>query len=281
MFILTLSLQFSSSRRIDTDTNNPQINQFPRFPLQNQGESEERNLSDDKKEFVNRLKLDEDEINALEGAIRDQASSELWRSERRFRFTASNFHLISHRKRNHQNFANTLIHPKAFISRHTSHGIKYEPEAIHAYMKHMNDRSMPVDVYKCDLVVSQKEPTLACTPDGKVIDPGCTKPFGLLEVKCPETKFLVTPLDACSDSSFCCENVDGQCKLKITHPYYAQVQGQMGITGAKWCDFVVYTKKGMSIERIPFDPQYWHELESKLLLYHYEHFIDFAIVEAL
>ena len=206
-------------------------------------------------------------MKALEGSTRDQASSELWRSQRRFRFTASHFYFISHPQRNLSNFANTLIHPKAFTSRHTSHGIKYEPEAIHAYMMHMNNRSMPVDVYKCGLVVSQKEPTLACTPDGKVIDPGCTEPFGLLEVKCPETKFLVTPLDACSDSNFCCENVDGQCKLKITHPYYAQVQGQMGITGTKWCDFVVYTKKGMSIERIPFDPQYWHELEGKLLLY--------------
>ena len=30
--------------------------------------------SDDKKEFVNRLKLDEDEINALEGATRDRTS---------------------------------------------------------------------------------------------------------------------------------------------------------------------------------------------------------------
>lgn len=63
-----------AAQRIDTDTNNPQINQFPRFPLQNQGESEERNLSDDKKEFVNRLKLDGDEINALEGATRYHAS---------------------------------------------------------------------------------------------------------------------------------------------------------------------------------------------------------------
>jgi len=53
-------------------------------------------------------------------------------------------------------------------------------------------------------------------------------------VKCPETKFLVTPLDACSDDNFCCEIVDGKCKLKVTHPYYAQVQGQMGITGVRW-----------------------------------------------
>lgn len=225
--------------------------------------------------------MDEDEINELECATRDQAKSEKWKTERKYRFTASNFHLIAHRQRNHQNFANTLMHPKDFTSRHTSHGIKYEAVAIHEYMKHMNSRLMPVQVFRSGLVVYKKEPVLACSPDGKVIDPGCTKPFGLVEIKCPETKFLVTPLEACSDSNFCCENIDGKCKLKVTHPYYAQVQGQMGITGAEWCDFVVYTKKGMSIERIAFDRQFWHDLEGKLLLYYYEHFIDFAAAEML
>ena len=221
-------------------------------------------------------------MKALEGATKDQASSELWRSQRRFRFTASNFYLISHRQRNHQNFANTLIHPKAFTSRHTSHGIKYEPEAIHAYMKHMNNRSIPVDVYKCGLVVSQKELTLAWTPDGKVIDPGCKELFGLLEVKCPETKFLVTPLEAFSDSNFCCENVDGQCKLKLSLPYYAQVQGQIWELRVPsgvilWCTL----RRECQLERIPWDPRYGHELEGKLLFYYYDHFIDFAILEAL
>ena len=140
---------------------------------------------------------------------------------------------------------------------------------------------MPVQVFKSGLVVYKKEPVLACSPDGKVIDTGCTKQFGLLEVKCPETKFLVTPLEACSDLNFCCQNIDGKCKLKVTHPYYAQVQGQMGITGAEWCDFVVYTKKGISVQRIAFDRQYWHDLERKLLLYYYEHFIDFVVAGML
>ena len=134
------------------------------------------------------------------------------------------------------------MHPKDFTPRHTSRGIKYEAVAIHEYMKHMNSRLMPVQVFRSGLVVYKKEPVLACSPDGKVIDPGCTKQLGLVEIKCPETKFLVTPLEACSDSNFCCENIDGKCKLKVTHPYHAQVQGQMGITGAEWCDFVVYTK---------------------------------------
>lgn len=91
----------------------------------------------------------------------------------------------------------------------------------------------------------------------------------------------MTPLEACSDPNFCCQKIDGKCKLKVTHPYYAQVQGQMGITGAEWCDFVVFTKKGMSVERIAFDRQYWHDLERKLLLYYYEHFTDFAAAEML
>ena len=78
------------------------------------------------------------------------------------------------------------MHPKFFTSRHTSPGIKYESEAIHAYVNRM---------------------------------------------KCPETKFLVSSLEACSDPKFCYEDMDGKCKLKVTHPYYARVQGQMGKSG--------------------------------------------------
>jgi len=68
-------------------------------------------------------------------------------------------------------------------------------------------------------------PVLAATPDGKVIDFGCSQPFGILEVKCPSTKSSVTPLDACSDPKFFCERVGDQCRLKTNHEYYAQVQG--------------------------------------------------------
>ena len=51
-----------------------------------------------------------------------------------------------------------------------------------------------------------------------------------------------------------------------THKYYSQVQGLVGVTGARWCDFVVYTSKGMSIEPIPFDEQYWNTLKVHLSL---------------
>ena len=50
---------------------------------------------------------------------------------------------------------------------------------------------------------------------------------------------------------------DTSCKLRENHAYYAQVQGQMGVTGARWCDFIVYTKIGLYVQRIPFDAQFF------------------------
>ena len=41
------------------------------------------------------------------------------------------------------------------------------------------------------------------------------------------------------------------CKLKRTHAYYSQVQGQMGSTGAQWCNFVVHTKNGCQLKESP------------------------------
>ena len=40
----------------------------------------------------------------------------------------------------------------------------------------------------------------------------------------------------------------------------------MSITEKAWCDFVVYTTKGIAVERIAFDSLFWkHELLPKLV----------------
>ena len=53
----------------------------------------------------------------------------------------------------------------------------------------------------------------------------------------------------------------------------------MGITGVKWCDFIVYTSKGLYVERIAFDAVFWQDLRCKLLDYYFEHFLSFAAVD--
>lgn len=54
----------------------------------------------------------------------------------------------------------------------------------------------------------------------------------------------------------------------------------MAVTGAAWCEFVVYEFKDMSIQRTPFDQEFWGNISQKLKLYYFQHFLAFAIQES-
>ena len=117
------------------------------------------------------------------------------------------------------------------------------------YLKHSGH---PVKTFPSGCVTNTDCPFLGCSPDGSEEDA-----FGLIEIKCPYKHRAVTPETACHGASqFHLKLKDDFPMLKKCHKYYAQVQGQMGITGAKWCDFVTYTFKGMVIERIYFDANF-------------------------
>lgn len=47
---------------------------------------------------------------------------------------------------------------------------------------------------------------------------------------------------------------------KTPHPFYYQVQGQLMITGVTVCDFLVYTRKEIHMERIHPDVDFMKEL---------------------
>ena len=160
-------------------------------------------------------------------------------------------------------------------------GLKSKALLVKRYAQCIDfNSSLTVKVLKCGFVVCQDMlPVLGSSPDGRVVDFGCQDHFGVAEVKCPETKFHVKPLEACHNSNFFCEAVAGHCKLKRNHAYYAQVQGHMGISGASWCDFIVYTKKGISVERILFDVAFWIDHKQKLNSFYFTHFIKTASSE--
>ena len=257
------------------------IAHYPRFSLSDELEMVvPRALADVEKSILSTLTVDKDKIHAIESSTRDQADCSEWEQERAYRFTASSFQLIAKRQRNHANFAQSLMHPKPFSSKYVANGIKYEPIALQEYQKFISNGKTPVAVLRSGLVVSKRYPVLGATPDAKVADFGCSLCFGLAEVKCPHTKFHVTPLDASSDHDFFMDKVnDNHCRLERGgHAYYAQVQGQLGITGAKWCDFIVYTSKGLYFERIAFDPVFWHDLQS-LLRHVYSFLFDLLLVD--
>lgn len=251
---------------------------YPRFPLRDTDSMViPDSLSENDHKLLQSLTSVGDESNEIETQTRKQAECSKWKEERKFRFTASQIHLISKRQRNHGTFAEQLLNPTPVTSKYLEHGKKFEPAALMEYEKFMFNRGTPVKVLPCGFVVSEGCPILGATPDARVVDFGCTDYFGIAKVKCPCTKYHVTPLDAFTDPKFFMEQTGvSECKLKEDHPYYAQVRGQMAITGARWCDFIAYTSKGIYVERILCDPVFWAGLKQKLLSYYFEHFIKFA-----
>jgi hypothetical protein len=50
-------------------------------------------------------------------------------------------------------------------------------------------------------------------------------------------------------------------RLKHNNANYDQVQDSLGITKAKWCDFVVYTNKTMCLEHLTLNERNGSELK--------------------
>lgn len=203
----------------------------------------------------------------IEQSTRDQSQSSLWYSVRRYRITASHFGDVYRRLPTTppQSLVLRIQEPKRFFSEATEWGQKHEDIALQKYREKQHESGHHGLYYcKSGFVISQKHPFLGASPDAVIHDPTNDNPFGLAEVKSPYSKRHMTPVEAARVTDFCSTlemDSDGQecLKLKHTHPYYSQVQGQMAITERKWCDFIIYTDKGMNTERVPFNSEFWNK----------------------
>ena len=120
-----------------------------------------------------------------------------------------------------------------------------------------------LNVVQSGLWIDIERGWLAASPDAIVTYENVV--VGVVEIKCPFSARSMTPLEAAKTMPlFSCKAVDEKIYLKRNQNYYYQVQGQLAITHAQWCDFCVYTPHGMSIERIYFDELFWNNPVPKL-----------------
>ena len=107
------------------------------------------------------------------------------------------------------------------------------------------ERNKNIHIPDCGLVVNPSYSFLGASPDGKVCDNGI---IGIPEVKCPyPAREVLLSAAVNTIPKFC---LDKNMHLKNNHEHYFQVQGQLLVTGAPFCDFVVYTTKHFSVQRI-------------------------------
>ena len=232
--------------------------------------------------FIESLKVSEGRIREIERSTQDQHRSPAWFDARRYRLTASKFGQVFRRRVDTPPDALVLsiIEPKQFISQSTEYGKRMEATALEKYKAYKNDEA--ITVCSAGFVIYEEKPYLGATPDAYVHDPNRKEQYGLVEIKCPFKYRNITPEDACLNSDFCstvCTQAGARTtKLKLSHPYYSQVQGQLAITGRKWCDFVIYTHKGISVETITYDEHFWNDRLLPALVGFYENCVAPEIV---
>lgn len=232
-----------------------------------------------KKVFLSQIKMTEEQRTSLMRATVSQSQSENWKEHRRGRVTASLFHRLCSRvkslRKDHNEDPTSVISAvmrdkECIQTKAMKHGISSEPVAKHAYSAVMKSRHK---LFKCEdsgLVVHKDKPFVAASPDLLVQCKCCGD--GLCEIKCPESIKDQKPSTA--NVPYLVEAEDKQVSLKKKHPYYYQIQGQMGITERQYCDFFVFTHHGHICMRVSFDQEAFNEIMKDISWFWNNYIVD-------
>ena len=212
-----------------------------------------------------------EEIEILQDLTKDQHENKRWSQLRKGRITASNFYKVFIRVNTVKKDGKENTDCSALLKLLMGYqqvnpniiSLKYgrdtEPIAICAYLNSYRKVHKDVVTSKSGLFIDKENIYLSATPDLMISCSCCGD--GLLEVKCP----LIPECHKCTNFCSCklpeyIVFIDGVFNIKQNHAYYVQVQGQLAITGRKWCDLYVYTVNGPLECRIEFQEQNYHEI---------------------
>ena len=209
----------------------------------------------------------------IEENTRCQSNSSLWHVVRARRITASKCGKILCQIKRTDSLLIDVLYPKRMdpnkLPAPIKWGIDNECHACEAYVAHMQKNGHEkITTRPCGFIIHPTMGWLGASPDSFVADPSNILSDGIAEFKCPFTKKDLSPFDACQDPTFYCTMSNNQLHLNRNHHYYHQVQLQLFVCMdmCQWCDFCIYTLKGVAVERIWLDTDwcnmYISELES-------------------
>ena len=263
------------------------VHGFQRIPLKFLNEESgclptDWDISDEEQQLLDTLIINEQKSFEIEQETVSQSKCDKWFEYRKNRITASVAHKVFIRKKNYNTLADSLLNPKPSselpqtVKDALKHGSTYEEVARETYYNFLKYKlKRDVHIRETGLVVQPSLFWLGASPDGLIIDKTDNVGIGLIEIKCPKSKKNSTPLQLVEDKSFYIELQDEKPVLKKKHAngYYSQIQMAMGLTGAQYCDFIVYTFKGLVVIRVPFDNDYFVSLAIKLNMFYKKYFL--------
>jgi putative phage-type endonuclease len=181
----------------------------------------------------------------------NEQGTDAWLQERAGLATSSEFHkvLMGSQTATRKGYMAQLVCERltgkpieTYVNADMEWGTAHEPEAMKVYEAINEIKVKQVGFIKHDILQA------GASPDGLVGDDG------LIEIKCPKTVTQIEYL----------------ISRKVPSKYIAQMQGQMWVTGRKWCDFVSYDprldpKNAYWTVRVERDDVYIDGLEDRLV----------------
>uniref|UniRef100_A0AAY5KB43 YqaJ viral recombinase domain-containing protein n=1 Tax=Esox lucius TaxID=8010 RepID=A0AAY5KB43_ESOLU len=213
-------------------------------------------IQEKSKEAFQQMKanLTRDQCETLELTSKEQSKCQAWHQHRIGRITSTAFHRVctasegtdkTNLVKKTMHYGDSELHRVPAVL----WGIDKEDTARKHYTDEMSKIHDNFSVQLSGLVVRNDQPHLGASPDGLVSCSCCGR--GTLEIKCPY-KYRDGLTGCRNDSQFC---LDKSLRLKKGHPYYHQVQLHMFVCNVQYCDFVVWTSKGVIMRRITRDEE--------------------------
>ena len=179
-----------------------------------------------------------EDVVALEKRTVLQGESKEWLNEHSRRITASNCGKVLFRVKvpSESMLKGIFLSSISLHARAIAHGKAKGKGARTIYCRKMQKIIPHFALYDAGFTVNPLWPYFGASPDGKVYDPSEPEsPSGLLEIKCPYSLKNKTINQAAASNTCYVESRNSKCYLNRNHRcgYFAQVQGQLALTGLK------------------------------------------------
>ena len=205
--------------------------------------------------FYDMVSITPEQAHMVELKTREQSKCKLWYEQRAGRVTTSNLRRVlqTDLSKPSVSLVKTICYPEStkFYSKACDYGLTHEADALRIYKDSMQATHAFFELKKCGLVLDSENPFIGASPDGIISCSCCGK--GVVEVKFPFSCRDKSFDEAVKHREFCLE--EDTFLLKQDHPYYFQVQLQMKLCQAKFCDFVVWGKDGALKQRVDYNAE--------------------------
>lgn len=235
------------------------------------------------------ISINESLSSYIEEKTRGQRACSLWRDLHKGRITSSLFGAVLSSGTNPVSLVNQIVNGSNLDRYQTlpppvQWGVDKEEEALKDYLT-LQNAVTDLTTEASGLTIYPTHAFLGASSDGWVHDKSMPEgnQTGVLEIKCPYSISgkIITDKEVhelAGQAGFCLEITNEGPRLKRSHKYYVQIQGEMAIMGCSWGDFVVWTAASQSncfVERINFDVEFCSAMLPKLVEFFVSHILPF------